>query len=188
MEVPVGFPREVTFLVLRAYLTARLDKILASNRPSHIEAELNGFYLEKGKLKQEIYIGSWRGFLARSKGNAKGTVKATVEDMNGDSCVHFKFSFAKEYKPYLIAFGALTAALNGLVGYLATTSPSSEATLGIFAILNIVLLVFGAFLLFSVFWNTSLTEATFIEGFEEFADMFSRKGDSDSATNLLVRR
>lgn len=173
VEVVVPFPQKVAFLVLKLYLATRLDKIVTLNSPSHIKAELSGLFLENGKVKEELVFGSWRGFLTRKKGNARGIVKASVEDLNSESLVDFKFSFAKHYKPYLILEAVLFIALNSLIGYIAITSSSDLFAL--FVILNVVLLVFGGFWIFSAFWNTMLTQTTFIEEFEEFCKQVKKK-------------
>jgi len=85
MSLFLDAPQAEAFRSVMDYFTGRHFRILDSNSPSYIQAE----------------IGSWTSV---SFGNSKGKVEANLVNRNGGTYVNLDFSFLKEYLAGIAAF------------------------------------------------------------------------------------
>ena len=152
--------QEETYHLLMDYFTGRRERVLTSNSPSYIRAE----------------IGSWASL---SIGNAKGEVEANITKRNGGSYINLSFNFFKEYIVTLLA-----AIVGALIIYffpqwvLSSFAPSYFLRLfqGTF---NIILLggiiLFFAIVMVVAGYAASSTRKRFIDEFNMFAQSLQSK-------------
>lgn len=149
--------QEDTFRSLMDYFNGRRFRILVSNQPYLIRAEIGAYW-------------------AMSRGNAKGEVEASITKRNGGSYINFNFSFTKEYITGLIAssIGALVAYVLGwgVANMMISRMPfANVADLSLFV--NGII-VFGIVMIFLAVMtiegqNASITRKKFINEFNTFA-------------------
>lgn len=165
MSLYMNSSQEETFQSLMDYFTGRRYKILVSNSPQLVRAE----------------IGSWMSMTVAS-GTAKGEAEATIIKRNGGSYVNFNFNFMKEYVSGLIScvLGALIiyAVVYWIGGAYFSRLPS-QAVGDVWAIVNPSIIV-GIVLLFAIVMSmegylVAKTRKRFIAEFNTFAQSLPNK-------------
>jgi hypothetical protein len=157
----INSSQEVAFQSVMDYFIGRGDKILISNSPSLVKAE----------------IGSWLSLtLPLQSGTAKGEVEATIMKRNGGSYFDLNFNFTKEYVSGVL--GAIFDAFMvyiisiGIASLVTSHLPSNTAS-SLMAIFNPVI-VFAVVILFAVIIVMERrlvvrTRKRFLEEFNTFA-------------------
>lgn len=152
--------QEETYHLLMDYFTRRRERILTSNSPSYIRAE----------------IGSW---VSLSLQSAIGEVEANITKRNGGSYVNFNFNFFKEYiGTFLVAIvGALFVYF--VPQWFLSSFASSDFLRWFQSAFNLILL--GGTILFLCIamilagYATSSARKTFIDEFNMFAQSLQTK-------------
>jgi hypothetical protein len=156
--------QEETYHLLMDYFTGRRERILTSNSPSYIRAE----------------IGSWGSF---SISTAKGEVEANVTKRNGGSYVNFSFNFFKEYVGDLLITIVMAPFIYFIPQWFLSSFVSSFASsdfLRWFQSAFSIILLAGIILLFSIVmvvagYATSSTRNRFIDEFNMFVQSLQTK-------------
>lgn len=166
MSLYMESSQEETFKTIMDYFMGRHYKILVSNSPSLVRAE----------------IGSWM-VMSMASGNAKGESEATIIKRNGGSYVNFNFDFTKEYISGLIVavIGALAvyAVLNWMAGSIFLSRIPSQSVGDAWAIFNPIIIA-GSVLLFAIIMSlegyfVSRTRKRFLAEFNTFAQSLPTK-------------
>lgn len=145
MSFFVSAPQEAFRLVMD-YFTGRHMKILTSNSPSYIKAE----------------IGAW---FSMSLGNEKGEVEAEIVKRNGGSYVNLNFSFLLTY-----VYGLLIAFIPAVITYIVLKSVPIPIWFVLGNSLLSFLLVMGI-----IGYDVSKTRRYFIEEFNMFIQSLASK-------------
>ncbi len=163
MSLFLDAPESEAFRSVKDYFTGRHFRILASNPPSHIQAE----------------IGSWTSV---SFGNSKGKVEANLVKRNGGTYVNLDFSFRKEYLAGIAAFVIGTVLIYGtmlLVGNSTTVGLTPSARSEYLLLANYIVL--GLIFIYLVItfgiieYSARKTRRTFIEEFNIFTQSLVSK-------------
>ena len=151
MSLSVDVTQEDVFRLVSDYFTERRMKILTSDSPSYIRAEL----------------GAW-GEL--SLGNAYGEVKTNIQRTDGGSRVNFSFSFRKEY--LLGLTGAIIIAtlfyVTASIVMLGVPRAISETKSLVNALIYSGILLIFVLVMGGSFYDASVTRRKFIEEFVMF--------------------
>jgi hypothetical protein len=143
------------FRIVMGYLELRKAKILASNAPSHILAEL----------------GSW---ISVSLGNAKGDVKVEIMKSDGRSQVNLSFSFLKTYLVTILVASIIALFFCGSIWWTASmqTPKMEPSAVQEYISLMSLLTLFSATIVFAILvgiaqYNIHLAKRTFVEEFRK---------------------
>lgn len=157
MSLFMNSSQEETFQTLIDYFVGRRNKILFSNKPNLIRAEIGAYW-------------------AMSRGNAKGEVETTIAQRNEGSYVNFNFSFTKEYIMGVIAsfIGTIIAYFLGWGVANAMISRMPFANIADLSLIINGILAFGIIMIFLMVMamegqNASTTKKKFIAEFDMFA-------------------
>lgn len=152
--------QEDTFRSLMDYFNGRRFRILVSNQPYLIRAEIGAYW-------------------SMSRGDAKGEVEASITKRNGGSYVNFNFNFTKEYITGLIAssIGALVLYFLGwgVANMIISRMPSANGVdLSLLSLFVNGVIIFGIVMIFLAVMaiegqNASITRKKFINEFNTFA-------------------
>lgn len=156
--------QEETFQTIMDYFTGRRYKILVSNAPSLVRAEIGSYW-------------------SMSRGDAKGEVEATITKRNSGSYLNFHFDFTKEYMAGLLvaAIGAFLLYIVGslLAGVIYPRLFPFQDISGLLLIFNILLiggvLFFLAIIMLLEGYSVSRARKRFNAEFDRFTKSLPKK-------------
>lgn len=159
MSLFTNTAQEETFRLVMDYLVGRRMKVLASNSPSYIRAE----------------IGS---YVSMSHGNAKGEVEFNIAKRDGGSYLHFNFSFLKNYLFDLIIAICISPIFYGILLLMLTPFPNEF----IQTVQHLIWIITFGFIFTTIGFvevmsgrNASKTRRMFIEEFNTFMQSLATK-------------
>ncbi len=155
----IGASQEEAFRSVMDYFTSRRMRILTSNSPSYIRAEL----------------GAW---VSMFMGNAKGEVEATIVKRDSGSYINLNFSFLKEYLADLILSVVVTFLLY-VIPFVVTLGYPSEivqtAQGWLYMIVTLMAILLFGFALGIAGYNASKTRDKSMQEFNMFIQSLATK-------------